>query len=129
VLTRLVVRPCCVTIGAFLSRLPQLAPSLTCLDLSGCGGLSGADLQQLLAQMKGLERLLLDGIEEVGGIVTMLAGSGGVQLKYGRHQQSDARMQPPCLAGDAEQVYGHACVQVGGRQLGCMWEAIWLCLV
>lgn len=53
--------------GAFLSRLPQLAPSLTCLDLSGCGGLSGEDLQQLLGQLKGLERLVLDGIQEVGG--------------------------------------------------------------
>lgn len=136
-LTRLVVCPCCVTIGAFLSRLPQLAPSLTYLDLSGCGGLSGADLQQLLAQIKGLERLLLDGIEEVGGIVTMLAGSGGVQLKYGLHQQSDAQMytnnrmhrcsrhvwqETPskCMVTHACKYEAGSCAACG-KLCGCVW--------
>jgi hypothetical protein len=51
--------------GAFLSQLPRLAPGLTSLDLSGCGGLSGQDLSNLLAQMQQLERLALDGIDEV----------------------------------------------------------------
>jgi len=60
---------CCYPAGTFLSRLPSLAPELACLDLSGCGGLSGGDLSGLMASLKGLERLVLDGIEEVSTCV------------------------------------------------------------
>jgi hypothetical protein len=59
----------CWPAGASLAQLPQLVPQLTSLDVSGCGGLSGDDLAQLLGQMKHLERLVLDGIEEVGVVV------------------------------------------------------------
>jgi hypothetical protein len=58
----------CGPAGVSLAQLPQLVPQLTSLDVSGCGGLSGDDLAQLLGQMKHLERLVLDGIEEVGEI-------------------------------------------------------------
>lgn len=53
------------TTGSFLSQLPVLTPHITSLDVSGCWGLCGDDLAQLLDQMTGLQRLVLDGIEEV----------------------------------------------------------------
>jgi hypothetical protein len=39
------------------------------LDLSHCGGLCGSDLTRLLAELSGLQRLVLDGVQEVRSCV------------------------------------------------------------
>lgn len=67
---------CCfaAAAGAFLSRLPAVAPQLVVLDLKNCRGLPGDSIAALLGQLMALQRLTLDGIPEVRLLTQRLGG-------------------------------------------------------